>query len=203
MKNVKHSVVWLLNDDVETGTNLVGKKIVPIFQPRGADGPAVTESMDIALAVDSDPRYGPVDHFRPASSRSDIGDWFQSNAELIRRLTRPRLVNAPLPEFAFRDARETYIRNHALPAPEDYDVNLGKSAEYLAQLQPQIQALDDMIYCPAFCTEGGISFDDVDLYPRLRTLTVLKDLALPAKTLEYIKHHSDISEVAEYSVFAT
>ena len=119
MKNVKHHVVWLMNDDIETPTALVGKKVVPIFQPQGAAGPSVMESMDICEAVDADSRYGTTGMFRPASGREDIAAWVSENAMTVRRLTRPRNVNAPLPEFVFADAREAFIRNHALPEPSD------------------------------------------------------------------------------------
>lgn len=201
-KNVKHEVTWLLNDDANTGKALVGKKIVPIFQADGPGGSAVAESMDIVTSVDGDARYGRPGLFRPASGRTDITNWFESLRQPIRRLTYPRCVRAQLPEFATRDARATFIKNHALPEPSDYAENIAMSAELLAEIQPKMQALDDLIYSPEFCTEGGLSLDDVDLFPRLRLLTLAKDLVMPEKMLAYLAHQSDMSDVATYHVFA-
>jgi glutaredoxin 2 len=35
IKNIKHKVVFLANDDIDTPTALVGKKIAPIFEDDG------------------------------------------------------------------------------------------------------------------------------------------------------------------------
>lgn len=56
------------------------------------------ESLDIVRRLDEDPAFGPS-QLAPASDRKDLDAWVQSNAELMRRLVRPRHVAAPLPEF--------------------------------------------------------------------------------------------------------
>lgn len=40
LKNVKHNLQWLANDDIDTPTSLVGRKITPVFQPVGPSGPS-------------------------------------------------------------------------------------------------------------------------------------------------------------------
>ena len=69
LKNVKHEVKFLANDDTETPIGLVGKKVVPIYQ-RGLGGPAMPESLDIIEAIDTDPQFGPVRFFKPFSTRT-------------------------------------------------------------------------------------------------------------------------------------
>lgn len=202
MKNVKHTVMWMANDDVDTPTALVGKKVVPIFEPQGAAGPAVMESMDICVSVDGDARYGPTGYFKPATGRTDIDEWFGKTKDPVRRLTRPRVVKLPVPEFVFADAREAFIRNHALPEPSDYEENIADSERLLTEVQPHVQELSDMIFCDEYCSEGGLSFDDVDLFPKLRTLTVAKDLKLTPKISGYLQHHSKLSQVGTYEQFA-
>jgi glutaredoxin 2 len=44
IKNVKHKLHFLANDDVATPTNLVGKKIAPIFVSVHSDDSAEVES---------------------------------------------------------------------------------------------------------------------------------------------------------------
>ena len=57
MKNVKHEVRFLANDDIDTPTALVGKKVAPIYEnEEGAMG----ESLDIIEKIDSDPKFGPT-----------------------------------------------------------------------------------------------------------------------------------------------
>lgn len=201
-KHVKHDLVWLRNDDVDTPTALVGRKVVPIFQAQGLDGPAVAESMDICKQIDSDPSYGPTGFFRPASSRKDISQWMSDNADASRRLLRPRHVMAPLPEFVFEEAREAFIRNHPLANPSDYDENIANSPNLVASLQSQVDRLSEMVFCEQYCTEGGLSFDDVDLFPRLRSYSIIRGLKLPERLSAYINYHSQLAEIPLYHFYA-
>lgn len=202
MKNVKHEVVWMMYDDHATPKGLVGIKIVPIFQAVGPCGVAVMESMDIVKAVDADPRYGPPGLFRPASGRTDIKDWFAALDVPIRRLVKPRASRAQLPEFCTRDGREAFERFHVMPDPKPYTENIAMSKGLIAEVQPKMQALDDLIFSPEYCTEGGLSLDDADLFPQLRALTFVKDLVIPEKMLAYVTHHSVVSEVSLLHAYA-
>jgi glutaredoxin 2 len=71
VKNVKHNVVFLANDDVATPTALIGKKIAPIFQMPGEF--VMPESLDIIAKVDSDPRFGSPGMFKVSGSLSTQG----------------------------------------------------------------------------------------------------------------------------------
>lgn len=61
----------------------------------------MSESLDIVRRLDEDPAFGPP-ALAPASKRTDIDKWIDSNAMIIRRLTYPRHAQAPLPEFQVR-----------------------------------------------------------------------------------------------------
>lgn len=202
LKNVKYELTWLLNDDVATPTSLVGKKIVPIFQAGGASDDAMTESLDICAAVDGDERYGPSGRFAAASDRKDISEWLDELADPIRRLTRVRFSRAPLPEFTFADARAAYVRNHPLKEPADYDDNFARSQQYIDAVQKRLDHLAGMIHSPEHCTEGGLSYDDVTLFPRLRSLTIIKDLKLPQRIRDYLEWHSTNAEIPLYDYCA-
>lgn len=157
----------------------------------------MAESMDICQAVDADPRFGAA-MIKPATGRTDISAWFNSLAMPMRRLTRVRFSRAPLPEFVFADAREAYVRNHPLKEPSDYDVNLVNSPVYIAEIQSRLDELAEMIYCAQFCTEGGLSYDDVDLFPRLRAMTIIKGLQLPDRIREYVEYQGQVAEIPLY-----
>lgn len=203
LKNVKYDLIWFMNDDAETPTALVGKKMVPIFQPDGADGKSMPESLDICKYVDSDSRFGPEGMFKEASDRTDISEWMDELADPMRRLTRIRFSRAPLPEFTFADGREAYIRNHPIKQPpSSYDENFERSAEYIDAVQSRLNDLAAMIYSPQYCTEGGLSYDDVVLFPRLRSLTIIKGLKLPQRIRDYIEWHSEKAEIPLYDYCA-
>lgn len=202
VKNVKYQLIWLMNDDVETPTALVGKKMVPIFQADGKDGHAIVESLDICKLIDSTDRFGPTGQICPDSNREDLSTWIADISNPMRRLTRPRYARAPLPEFVFADGREAYIRNHPLADPSDYDENFARSAEYMSDVEAKLETLVGMIHSPECCTEGGISYDDVVLFTRLQALTLVKGLNIPSAVRAYLDVQSKLSEVPLYDYCA-
>jgi glutaredoxin 2 len=132
VKNIKHQLVFMANDDVTTPSELVGKKIAPILELR-ADRLVMPESMDIIKYFDDNPRFG-LKMIAPASGRTDLVAW-QSNMavrvecrsatfvetdssfcqDTMRSLVRPRYMLAPLPEFMQKDSRDAFVKNHEVP----------------------------------------------------------------------------------------
>lgn len=203
IKNIKHELVWLMNDDVSTPTALVGKKVVPIFQPEGPLGPSLVESLDIVKFIDSDSRFGETNMIRPSSGRTDISLWMNETDDAFSRLTKVRFSRTTVPEFTFSDSRNYYIANHPFKTePFSFNENFELSHKYIDILQSQLEELASMIFCKEYCTEGGISIDDVELFPKLRQLTIVKSLQLPQKIREYVVYHANVSEMPLYEQIA-
>eukprot|EP00607_Mallomonas_marina_P001603 CAMPEP_0182430962 /NCGR_PEP_ID=MMETSP1167-20130531/45227_1 /TAXON_ID=2988 /ORGANISM="Mallomonas Sp, Strain CCMP3275" /LENGTH=250 /DNA_ID=CAMNT_0024616739 /DNA_START=1 /DNA_END=753 /DNA_ORIENTATION=- len=206
LKNVKHNLIFLANDDIPTPTALVGKKISPIFE---ADGVAMPESFEIVIKVDSDPKYGPTGLFKPLSSRTDIKAWQKSVATPNRILNRPRYMKTALPEFMQQDGKDAFVRNHALPPYEKaewkalsmadqwalYDKAYEESFALIDEASESLKELEPMLYSSEYCTEGGVSYDDIDLFSRLRSLTLVKGLVWPEKLRAYMEHFSKMGDV--------
>jgi len=208
---VKHRLMFLENDDVETPTELVGKKIAPIWVD--GDGP-MAESLDIIAKMDTG------NTLAAASGRTDLKAWQKSVQTLMRKLQRPRYVMVPLPEFMKKSGRDAFVNNHQMPPFEKadwkgnpdmplelkyskYEEAFGETAELLPQLNEKLLELDAMIYSAEACTEGiGLSYDDIDLWARLRSLTVIKGVALPPKTRAYLDHFEKVGDVPLYDVMA-
>eukprot|EP00967_Tisochrysis_lutea_P047421 scaffold57770_cov28-Tisochrysis_lutea.AAC.1 len=144
----RHKLVFMGNDDVETPTALVGKKIAPIWVDE--DGP-MAESLDIIAKNDPEVRVGaplfaalqradghratrrlqnparrpsgPTQgFFKPASGRTDLKAWQKSVQTLMRKLQRPRYVKVPLPEFMQKGGRDAFVNNHQMPPFEKVKV---------------------------------------------------------------------------------
>ena len=113
LKGIKHELRFLANDDVETPTALIGKKIAPILEEPDS-GFVMGESMDIVKKFDEDPAFGPQ-IFGPASGREDIKAWMKGVKDLLRLLHRPRYMQANLPEFQQKDSRDYFIGGHPVP----------------------------------------------------------------------------------------
>jgi len=223
IKNVKHNVRFMANDDVPTPTKLVGKKIAPIFAfPE--DSLVMMESLDIIKLVDSDPRFGPVGQIKPGTKRDDLKAWQKAVQTLLRTLQRPRYVaTGLLPEFQQLDSRHAFIRNHQLPPYEKpewkgSDGNPGMVMEkklelyaeamvkdpapLIEELNAKLVELDDIIYSPYYCTEGGLSYDDIDLWSRLRSITIVKGVQWPTKLRAYMDNFSALGDVPLYDEMA-
>mmetsp|Transcript_39184 Transcript_39184/g.85965 ORF Transcript_39184/g.85965 Transcript_39184/m.85965 type:complete len:309 (-) Transcript_39184:164-1090(-) len=223
--NVKHNVNFLGNDDIPTPTKLCGKKIAPIFEIPEDDF-IMTESLDIIEKVDQDERFGASGQILPATGRSDIKAWQKSVQVLLRTLQRPRYVaTGLLPEFQQLDGRHAFIKNHQLPPYEKpewkgdgtdenpgmpMDEKLKLYAEAMAKdpaplledLNSKLIELDDLVYSENYCSEGGLSMDDVDLWARLRSITIIKDVEWPTKLRAYMDNLSALGDVPLYDEMA-
>jgi glutaredoxin 2 len=219
LKNVKHLVQFLMNDDIATPTALVGKKISPIFEWAEGDISPMNESLDIIKLVESDERFGPTDVFLPSTGREDIKAWQKSVQVLLRVLQRPRYVATGLmPEFQQLDGRHAFIMNHQLPPYEksewkenmSVEERLSIYAEAMAkdptdnieELNLKLVELDDIIFAEYHCSPGGLSYDDIDLFSRLRSITIIKDVIWPKKLRAYMDNMSELGDVPLYDEMA-
>jgi glutaredoxin 2 len=69
---------------------------------------------------------------------------------------------------------------------EAYEEALKNTAECLPALNAGLKELEGLLHCPDCCTQGGFSYDDIDLWSRLRSLTLVKGAEFPPKVLAYL-----------------
>lgn len=205
-KNIKHEVVFMGNDDVKTPTDLVGKKMAPILVMPD-DDLTMPESLDICKYFDESDRFGPTNTILPATDRTDIKAWQKGLQTTLRMLTRPRYMVTALPEFMQQDGKDFFVKGHQLPPYEkaDWKENLSmetkwelysdalatKTDEHLPALNAALVELDGMIFSKEFCSEGGFSYDDIDLWSRLRSISLVKGAAFPAGVKAYMDYHAE------------
>ena len=104
IKNIPCELVVMLNDDVETPTAMIGKKMVPILELD--DGTYIPESLDIVAYLDEN--FGESATFAPFSKRADLAAWVDQFKGTMNDLCLPRVPQAPLKEFATASAREYF-----------------------------------------------------------------------------------------------
>eukprot|EP00468_Gymnochlora_sp_CCMP2014_P012869 CAMPEP_0167746166 /NCGR_PEP_ID=MMETSP0110_2-20121227/3561_1 /TAXON_ID=629695 /ORGANISM="Gymnochlora sp., Strain CCMP2014" /LENGTH=331 /DNA_ID=CAMNT_0007630899 /DNA_START=91 /DNA_END=1086 /DNA_ORIENTATION=- len=110
LKNIAVDIVFVMYDKGQKLIDMAGKRITPILQ---IESEIKLESLDIVKWVDEE--FGaPI--LLPGSNRTDIAEWLHDTAMLRRKLTRPRFVRHPLPEFTQRSARDEYIFTHPFTA---------------------------------------------------------------------------------------
>jgi len=211
LKGIKHNLRFMANDDVETPTAMVGKKIAPIWVDE--DGPMM-ESLDIIAKIDKEGT------FAAASGRTDLKAWQKSVQGLLRKIQRPRYVMVPLPEFMQKDGRDAFVANHQLPPYEKsewkgnpdmsleekyakYEKAYTESASLITELNERLKELEPLIHSESACTPDiGVSYDDIDLWSRLRSLTLIKGVELPPKVRAYLDYFEANGDVPLYDVMA-
>jgi glutaredoxin 2 len=89
----------------------------------------------------------------------------------------------------------------------------------IQELNQKLIELDQMIYCEHYVTDMSdtasstlssrneysnnyISIDDIDLFARLRSITIIKNVIWPTKLRNYMNYMSEITDIALYDAMA-
>lgn len=190
-KNVDVEWVYLQNHDVDARIEKVGANMVPILQK--PDGSYMAESLDIAAyldALDGQPRLA------AAQQGEKIAEWQRQIAPFNGPLVHPRWMMIELPEFQQPEAKAWYTKNKSAMIGMSFDDAYAKSAEFLAPMNALLAQLDWLI----LPSERGhtLSYDDVNMYPTLRNLTVVKGIEFPARVRQYIDEVTALTHIPLY-----
>lgn len=177
LKNKPVELVVMLNDDEETPKRLIGQKMAPILQKQ--DGSAMPESMEIVHYVDQqDGEPQIVGALNPA-----IGDWLRHMNSYVNKLLLPRIAEAAFAEFATPEARD-YFRNKKQASIGDFDTLKSYSAGLIKNVSDDLRKLDKLIAQPN-AVNGELSEDDFNLFPLLRSLTLVAGIDWPSRVADY------------------
>ncbi|KUF92258.1 hypothetical protein AM588_10006372 [Phytophthora nicotianae] len=86
------------------------------------------------------------------------------------------------------------------PFPESWDVvneNLAKSPEIVKQVNQLLKELELMLHSN-HSVNAELSYDDLDLFGRLRGLTLVKGVEWPTKVREFLEYFSEAGDVPLY-----
>lgn len=185
LKQLPLELQFVLENDVDTPTQLVGKKTTPILQKE--DGSHMAESMDIVYYLDQ--THGePV--VATAPENSPIKVWHDAAWRPILNLSIPRLARVDLPEFATPEAREAFKARQTKNFG-DFDDLIGRTLELVAAVEGQLAELDTLL-----AGREHIDTDDFTLYPSLRMLSVVKGVNYPANVKHYMERMEQATGVA-------
>jgi glutaredoxin 2 len=178
LKGLHLQEVPVLDDDTDTMTGLVGKRVIPILVKD--DGTPMLESMDMVKYIE-----GHGEPLLTGPEREEVAAWADAVVQRIAPLTMPRYPLLGLPEFATVAALSHY-RLRKRKAFGDFDELLAHTRRYIAELMPSLETLDGMIESPA-AINGELSLDDIRVLPLLRSAAVVKGLQFPSKVRSYFE----------------
>ncbi len=178
LKQVHVQEIVVLDDDTETMTALVGKRIIPIFVKD--NGQPMLESMDMVKYIESQ-----GDPILTGPERAEIAAWSEQIVAKTAPLTMPRYPLLGLPEFATVAALDHYtVRKRK--AFGDFVELRANTRHYISELMPSLEELDGLIKSP-LAVNGTLSFDDIRVLPLLRSAAVVKGLRFPPKVRDYFE----------------
>ena len=182
LKHLHLQETVVLDDDIDTMTSLVGKRVIPILMRN--DGQPMLESMDMVSYVDS---IG--ERVLTGPERSEIVAWADKVISKTGPLTMPRYPLLGLPEFATVAALDHYILRKRKTFGDFVELR-ANTRHHIKELMPDLDELDRLIESPS-AINGKLSFDDVRVLPLLRSAAIVKGLRFPRKVREYFETMMD------------
>lgn len=191
MKNIPVDVTVLSNDDEETPISMIGVKACPILQK--TDGSYMGESMDIVAYLD---QLDGKPIFNPTANREDLATWLKQVNVLFKKLLYPRWITSPVAEFQTQSAIDYFV-NKKTKELGSFSEALADSEVLIKTLEQELTILAPMLNSAEHVNEQ-LSVDDIDLYGRLRAITLIKGLTIPKEVRAYIDHFSKVSNIATF-----
>ena len=182
LKHLHLQETVVLDDDTDTMTSLVGKRVIPILMRN--DGQPMLESMDMVSYVDS---IG--ERVLTGPERSEIVAWADKVISKTGPLTMPRYPLLGLPEFATVAALDHYIVRKRKTFGDFVELR-ANTRHHIKELMPDLDELDRLIERPS-AINGKLSLDDVRVLPLLRSAAIVKGLRFPRKVREYFETMMD------------
>lgn len=194
LRNVPVEEIILLNDDEATPIGLIGAKQVPILQK--PDGSHMGESLDIVRYIDELAGQARLDEtIHPA-----VQAWLDQASQPCNHLVMPRDVRLepPLPEFATAEAVAYFVQKKEQNIGS-FEQNLAETHTYLERIHLALPELAALLGEQPYLNGSAPGMEDIIIFPVLRNLTLVKDIAFPAKLQAYIERLSAESKVPLYS----
>lgn len=185
LKGIPFQLVVLMNDDESTPIGMVGRKVVPILETGGRFMP---ESLDIIALIDG--RDTPL---LSGARNKAVADWMERGRALVYREFLPRAAMAPFPEFATTAARSYFLRHKENPAMPFVTV-LANAEPALAAINAWLEELAPLVQTPG-AVNGVLSYDDIDLFALLHSLSLVRGVRYPASVETYRHTLSKLSGI--------
>lgn len=169
LKNYPVEIAYLLYDDVQTPMQMVGRKLLPVLEYK--PNVFMPESSDIIQYVDQ--HIGEPKITLPINE--DISQWAKGVERFIYRLTYPRWIRAPFPEFSSEEAQKFFYQSKD-PSGRGFVSDLADPA-LLQRAQKAIDALEVILEdYPLLDSERVLSMSDFALFAQLHSLSIIKGL---------------------------
>lgn len=187
LKDVACEIITLPNDDEETPTGLIGKKMLPILVTESNE--AIGESLDIVKYIDE--TYGSAVVTLPDNSA--IEAWMEEATGLIYPLAIPRWASTDFEEFRQDAARHYFVgKKEAVFGP--FARLMEQTDTMVTEINAKLEVLE-LLLSQQERDSGHLSLTDIRLFPLLRSLSIVKGITWPARVDEWRREMAEKSHV--------
>ncbi|HGN1705042.1 TPA: glutaredoxin 2 [Providencia rettgeri] len=176
LKKLAVEQIVLLDDDIETPTRMIGRKMLPILQKE--DGSYLPESLDIVHYVDqlSEPKYA------TGQISPEVNHWSEAVSSVVYKLVAPYFTETDFPEISTAEARKAYIERTSKSYGSLEELKK-ETHTLLIELEPQMSLLDKWLDM----REEVFNLDDFIIFPTLRSLSIVADLSFSTNIRNYME----------------
>ncbi len=176
LKGIEAERVVLPADDEQTITGLIGKHQIPVLVRD--DGTPMADSMEIVKYLD----HLDGEPIIKAPDTPEVQQWLEPFVPNLQYLGYPRWTQIGLEEFASPSAYE-HFRKKKTETIGDFEDALANTEAKAREVEKQLRQLPKLIdLAPA---DQHPSWDDVTLFPMLRSLSVVKAIDWPEDVRAY------------------
>lgn len=190
LKSLPIEIAYILEDDIETPTKMIGKQMVPILEYEA--GQFMPESLDIVKYLDANFS----DEIFTEVQNPNIAVWIDENFGRVNEYVMPRFAQMNFPEFETESARNMYITRHEKRVGRSFVELFEKSDDYKIVMEAELAKLAEWIELARIEAHKKYSLDDIILFPLLRALTCVKDLTFPSSVHQYTELLAERSNVS-------
>jgi glutaredoxin 2 len=190
LKNIEFNLKFLFNDDEETPIKMIGQKMVPILQKE--DNSFMPESMDIVDYIDK--TYLPQLIKNKGKQNIALYEWITEAGYFISRLAMPRWPQVNFKEFATQSSKNYFIKKKEAYMGS-FQEHLDNTNSYIQSIEPLLLVLEKILHSREYASKDELTEDDIVLFPKLRSLSIVKNVNYPKKVIEYMQNMSKKSKV--------
>ncbi|MEM9423792.1 MAG: glutaredoxin 2 [Spirochaetota bacterium] len=182
-KNLEVEEIILANADEQSHYDLIGAKMVPILEKD--DGSRMKESLDIVAYIDAN--YGPP--LLRSGTEEGLEPWLEKSADPIRHLVHPRNIRVFTQDFPTQ-ADCDYYEAKKSQSIGSFAAAFADSERYIERVAALMDELKSLL--PA---DDVRSYDDIFLFPVLRSVSHVKGLLFPREVYSYMERISRETKV--------
>lgn len=195
LKNYPVEISYLLYDDIHGPMQMVGRKQLPILEYQ--QNRFMPESRDIINYIDTTIDKPKI----TLHDNEEIMEWISHVQRFIYRLTYPRWVNAPFPEFSTEEAKK-YYRKKKDPSGGGFVSDLADPS-LIQRTQKAIDCLEPLIKnYPLLDLKRQLSWNDFSLYSMLHSLSIIKGITYGVNVDRWRKKVSETCSIPLNDAFA-